>query len=305
MSFFREANADLHDAQWAREQSRMASTRARLEARAVRMLDPRAQSGGTDLESLAVLSRAREVAAADRVAAAAADAEAMKDALRVAAEMEQAAAAARRESARAAADANAALIAAAPGRTTADLNDPFALRTARPVREVLDDARLGPASAQVFAGEDPTARMRTAVAQAQTRAWTQQMIDEKGARKAAERAAAMQSAREAEQFAAMAEEMNKDGERSVRERRMRAARENIDAIEARAVLKAEEKRADAAASAEGFRALTAKGGILAESVDDGLSATNPNRYRCVSQVAPVDFRRPRRANVTLLRPAYD
>jgi len=78
-------------------------------------------------------------------------------------------------------------VASQPTRTTWDLEDPLSQRNSAPVRKGLDDPRLGLSSAQVFSGEDPTARQRTLLQQAQVRAWTAQMVSEKQAQKEAQK----------------------------------------------------------------------------------------------------------------------
>jgi len=70
-------------------------------------------------------------------------------------------------------------------RTTWDLEDPLSKKNGEPIRKGIDDPRLGLSSAQVFSGEDVSARQRALLQQAQVRAWTAQMVSEKNAMKIA------------------------------------------------------------------------------------------------------------------------
>lgn len=68
-----------------------------------------------------------------------------------------------------------------------DLNDPARVRNSMPARVGIDDPRLGPASAQVFSGEDVLGPERRALQKAQFAAWVSQAHAEKEAKKAAEK----------------------------------------------------------------------------------------------------------------------
>jgi hypothetical protein len=73
-------------------------------------------------------------------------------------------------------------------RDTADLNDKHRLQRQGLTRNGDDDPRLGPSSAQVFAGEDLFASERRKLQHTQMQAWTVQQVAEKSARAAAEKA---------------------------------------------------------------------------------------------------------------------
>ena len=72
-------------------------------------------------------------------------------------------------------------------RETADLNLKHRVRAQDPLRRGSDDPRLGPASLQVFEGEDTLIGVRTTLQRQQQGLWIRQQIEEK---EAAARAAA-------------------------------------------------------------------------------------------------------------------
>ncbi len=93
---------------------------------------------------------------------------------------------------------------------TWDLNDPKRIPKTLPARIGDDDPRLGPCSAQVFAGEDLLFAERKALQQAQNRAWVKQVSDERAAVKAKEHAEMMAFASTTMGAAASAEEVLKE-----------------------------------------------------------------------------------------------
>lgn len=58
-----------------------------------------------------------------------------------------------------------------------DLNDPFAVKHAPPIRDGDNDPRLGPSSLQKFAGEDLSHDARQKLQQQQMRQWNQQQLE--------------------------------------------------------------------------------------------------------------------------------
>jgi hypothetical protein len=154
----RYADNDLKDA------ARVAALAARQRARVDRLIrDPRGLTA-VDVGALDAQVAAKRVAAAAAQAASAGDARALADAGTAWDAAARNAAAARAATAVATALAWGDQVAAAPRRAAADLNDPRAQAKAAPIRLPGGEAdgRLGPSSAQVFAGEDPGAKARAA-----------------------------------------------------------------------------------------------------------------------------------------------
>lgn len=243
MSFFREANADYHDACNAKEAARLVKKAADADARLERLLDPRAM-GGVDHSILEIQGKAREAAAADAKSAARWEADEIRKALSAAADAEFAGVAARRAASRATAAIISAQVAALPSRTTAYLNDPKLLSKERPIRDGPDDIRLGPSSCQIFAGEDPMARARELLAQERLVDYTQTAVAAKDAKRAAAKAETIADAEETNRCAAIADDMNVQGLAHIRARRMLAARENEQQMREAQLRHAEEKEAD-------------------------------------------------------------
>ena len=244
MSFFREANADYHDALAAKEAARLLKKSVDEDLRLTRLLDPRAQQGGVDHAILEIQTKAREAALLDSKAAAKAEANDMRQSLIAAADAEALNVLNRRAASRATAAQVSAQVAALPFRTTADLNDPKYLSKERPIRDGLDDSRLGPASAQIFTGEDPMARARQLLAQERVREYSSITIAAKAATKAAAKAEAIADAQDANRCAVIADQMNAAGLAHVRERRMIAAAENDMQTKEAAIRREADKAAD-------------------------------------------------------------
>jgi len=229
MSFFRSQNHAREVEAEDREARRLAHLRESRTARFERLLDPRAHIGA-DTNALEQQSRMRAL-----------QAEAMVEekkrerlfAVQTAEEItriEKEQAAQRRAKALQVAADLAEQEKAKTARTTWDLEDPLQNRKGSPVRQGLDDPRLGMSSAQVFVGEDVAARQRALLQQAQVRTWTAQMVAEKEARKAAVRAQDEAIAAEMVKYAQIAGEIDAAGVAEQRRRERSAVLENESLI---------------------------------------------------------------------------
>jgi hypothetical protein len=225
MSFFRTQMHARELEVEAREAARLAHLRESRTARFERLLDPRTHIGA-DTVALEQQSRVKQLRAAAVVEEKQAErqlAVATADEVR---RLEQEGEAARRARAAEVAAALQAQAASRTQRSTWDLEDPQQLRKAAPTRAGLDDPRLGLSSAQVFVGEDVSARQRALLQQAQVRSWTAQMVGEKEARKAATRAQDEAVAAQLVSYAAMAGEIEAAGVAELRARQRSAVLEN-------------------------------------------------------------------------------
>jgi hypothetical protein len=241
---FRSTNHALEEAKDAKEAARLASLRANREARMNRLLDPRTHVG-TDTGALDIQKKALELRAAESRAEKLAElsqAVFTSSSLRAEEEREKVA---RRAAAAATAAALDAQVAARTARSTFDLEDKARLRRDGPVRAGVDDPRLGLSSAQVFTGEDVTARERTLLQQAQVRAWTAQQVAEKEAARAAERDARTSAAQEMIRYAELAGQLDSAANAALRAQRNAFLKENeglaAEKVAARAAARASEK----------------------------------------------------------------
>jgi hypothetical protein len=225
MSFFRTANHAREVEAEEREQRRLAHLFQSRTARFERMLDPRSHIG-SDPVALEQQQRVKQLRAEAALAEKAAERQAAAATADAVAQLEREGEAARRARAAATAAALDAQTAGRAARSTWDLNDPTALRRAAPTRQGLDDPRLGLSSAQVFVGEDVAARQRALLQQAQVRTWTAQMVGEKEARRAADRAQDEAIAAGMVRCAALAGEIEAAGVAEQRQRQRSAALEN-------------------------------------------------------------------------------
>ena len=225
MSFFRTQNHAREVEAEEREARRLAHLRESRTARFERLLDPRAHVG-CDTAALDQQQRLRQLGAEQAAAAKASERLAAVATADEVARLEKEGAAARRARALDTAAALAAQTQARASRTTWDLEDPAALRRAPPTRAGLDDPRLGLSSAQVFVGEDAAARQRALLQQAQVRTWTAQMVGEKEARRASERAQDEAIAADMVRCAALAGEIEAAGVAEQRARQRSAVLAN-------------------------------------------------------------------------------
>ena len=225
MSFFRTQNHAREVEAEEREARRLAHLRESRTARFERLLDPRSHIGA-DTVALEQQSRVKQLRAeaaleekrAERLLAVATAEEVSR--------MEKEGEAARRARALGVAAQLSAQVDARTSRSTWDLEDPLQNRRAAPTRMGLDDPRLGMSSAQVFVGEDVAARQRALLQQQQVRSWTAQMVGEKEARRAADRARDEAAGADMVRYAQMAGEIEAAGVAEQRQRQRSAVLEN-------------------------------------------------------------------------------
>lgn len=275
---FREANVAKHLAEEEKARARFATMGARRAARLDTLLDPRRRTMGVDAAHLA--TQEHELALAKADAAEASRREAAETARQEAAVklMEREEEAATRERLRL-----AALQSATREQTDSwDLNDPRRVLKARPAREGLDDPRLGPCSAQVFAGEDPLQAERKALQQAQFKAWLVQVQGERDALAARERAEMMAFAARSDGTAATADEVERQVAALARARQVAAKEWNLREAELKAQARAAEKAESMAQDLQQCQTLLTRGagmGLLAEHMAQGVSHADPARIR--------------------------
>ena len=275
---FREHNVALHLAQEAKAQARFATMGARRAARLDQLLDPRARTMGVDAAFLAQQEHEKALRARDEAEASRRDAAETARAASAVALMERAEEAATRQRLQLAAQQSAVK----EDTDSWDLNDPKRVLKSRPAREGLDDPRLGPCSAQVFAGEDPLAAERKELQKAQFKAWLAQVQSERDALAAKERAEMMAFAARNDGTAATADEVERQVAAMARARQVAAAQWNLREIEIKAAAKKAEKEWEVAAGLQQCNTLLTRGagmGLLAEHMGDGVSHADPNRIR--------------------------
>ena len=286
MSFFRTQNHAREVEAEEREARRLAHLRESRTARFERLLDPRAHIG-TDTAALDQQQKLRQLAAEQAAADKAAERLAAAATADEVARLEKEGAAARRARALGTAAALAAQTQARSSRSTWDLEDPAAQRRAAPTRAGLDDPRLGLSSAQVFVGEDAAARQRALLQQAQVRTWTAQMVGEKEARRAAERARDEAVAADMVRCAALAGEIEAAGVAEQRARQRSAVLQN-DALIA-------EKRAQREREREESRVRLRSGGGSPGAPPFSLFfLTPPPAYHPAPRARPRPARKPAR-----------
>lgn len=198
-----------------------------------------------------------------------------------------------------------AQVAAAHLRTTADLNVSTAggARAAaeEPVRLGENDPRLGPASIQVFDGEDPLALQRKKLQAAQLASWSFQQTAERRAAAAVEKEMDMSYAGFIGTMT-----MHGDGMEAAAAAAKRAAAAAVAAENARAAqerkqvlaAKKEAERAEEVAAARTLVTPAAGYGFLAEDPAASISSANPWRlrpdhYRGSSPAAAVEVQKVR------------
>ena len=186
MSFFKSQNHAREVELDEKEARRLAHLRTTRTERFEKMLDPRCAIG-SDTAALEAQARMKSLALTEARVEKEVERVTMLATIESLAKQEADLKAARRATSMQVAMALDNQVASKPTRTTWDLEDPLSQRNAMPVRKGLDDPRLGLSSAQVFSGEDATARQRTLLQQAQVRAWTAQMVAEKQAQKEAQK----------------------------------------------------------------------------------------------------------------------
>jgi len=275
---FREHNVALHLAQEAKAQARFATMGARRAARLDHLLDPRARTMGVDAAFLAQQEHEKALREQDEAEAGrreAAETARITGAVAVLERREEAATRARLQLA-------AKQSAVKEDTDSWDLNDPRRVLKSRPAREGLDDPRLGPCSAQVFAGEDPLAAERKELQKAQFRAWLAQVQSERDALAAKERAEMMAFAARNDGTAATADEVERQVAAMARARQVAASEWNLREMEIKAAAKKAEKEWEVAAGVQQCNTLVTRGagmGLLAEHMGDGVSHADPNRIR--------------------------
>jgi len=251
---------------------------ARRAARLDTLLDPRTRTMGLDVDFIASQEKEKHLRAEDARAEARAAAEETARQVAAVKVLERGEEAAKR------AILQAAAVQSATRESTDswDLNDPKRVLKTRPAREGLDDPALGPASAQVFAGEDPLAPERKVLQAAQFRAWLTQVQGERDALRAREQAEMMAFARRSDGTAATADAMEAETAAAARARQVAAAQFNLREIEAKAAAKRGEKLQDIAEDLATMQTLVTRGagmGLLAEDMGDGVSHASESRIR--------------------------
>eukprot|EP01006_Ploeotia_vitrea_P057944 TRINITY_DN68508_c0_g1_i1.p1 TRINITY_DN68508_c0_g1~~TRINITY_DN68508_c0_g1_i1.p1 ORF type:complete len:322 (+),score=59.39 TRINITY_DN68508_c0_g1_i1:72-1037(+) len=159
-----------------------------------------------------------------------------------------------------------------------DLNDPRRVAKDIPNRTGDDDPRCGPASIQKFEGEDYLHKQRKVIQAQQQRRWCQQMVDDKDARKWAEKEADRQYAERQEEMTHKGWQLGK----MVAERRALAERETADFNKALAAQKKQQKYRDQYREMcqnmeEIQNALDSD--LLGEAVATTLNVNDKSRYR--------------------------
>jgi hypothetical protein len=239
-------------------------------------------SAQMDTEFIAEQARVKALAAGEAAAAGAADRAETAAAVAAVAELERRQAADARALTKSVLADLTAQIAARESRDSWPLNDPKRVLKAPPARVGDDDPRLGPSSAQVFAGEDVMFPARKALQQAQMRAWVAQVSAERAAGKAAEAKEDAEFMATALAAAAAADAIEKETAGIGKGRDAAAAAANLAAIADRAARRAADRAGDAADDAAHCSTLVTPGagmGVLAEDYGDGVSALGPHRIR--------------------------
>lgn len=162
------------------------------------------------------------------------------------------------------------------------MNDPKRIIKTLPARLGDDDPRLGPSSAQVFAGEDMMYQERKQLQQAQMRAWVSQVNAERQAVKDAEKQENLEFTKRTLEAAAYGDVIEKRVQIVSKERQASTMGDNLALIHEKAERKKIEKEIE---QQEGFitmQTLVTPGagmGLLSESLGDAASSLGAHRVR--------------------------
>lgn len=177
----------------------------------------------------------------------------------------------------------------------AELEDPAAVRRARPMRIGDSDTTLGAASMQVFDGEDLKIAERRALQAVQMKEWCLQMYAEKAEAYAMEKEAERQYAAYLKQVEAMRLDVDKEVEERKRAEILANAAANKRLAEERGSLLARQAKEDGVMGEHEVGYMLSHG-ILMEDPRDGTHALGagrkrPDHYRGMSEAELAEFRK--------------
>lgn len=229
-----------------RDARRIEALRARREGRVERFLDARQRTVGLDIAGIEAQIEEKKRAEEARKAADREEFELLRQNVVLARAIEEETKSVKREQEQAAQQVVSEQASRKTMRDTADLEGwrkapdaHMCIRQDRDLKGLDPDPRLGPASVQVFDGEDPLKEERVKMQQVQLAAWTRQAEAEKAARKAEIEAAERERLASLNSTVTYAEAIDAITREEKRERAAQVARENLEAAEVRRKVLAE------------------------------------------------------------------
>jgi len=282
MSLFKEAKYELSLALEEKEARKIEVMRERRKARMDRLLDPRSRTMGLDVEYVKEQERVKALKAGEIAEETQREVQETQQQLNIVAAISRKEEQERKIFNRSILTDLQHQIENKELNDTWDLNDPKRIIKTVPARLGDDDPRLGPSSAQVFAGEDMMYHERKLLQQAQMRSWVAQVNAERQAVKDAEKQENLEFTKRTLEAAAYGDAIENQVQQLSKERQASTMKDNVYLIAEKAERKKYEKELEQHESMVTMQTLITPGagmGILSESLGDAASSLGAHRVR--------------------------